>query len=69
VRKNPVLESAEALDAHQGYNFRWRYRVFLDPNDAGKIYIAIFGGSVWHGPAAGDPKALEDIVAPVPAAQ
>lgn len=53
----------------EGYNFKWGHRVFLDPSDAGKIYIATFGGSVWHGPAAGDPKALEDIVTPVPVAQ
>ncbi len=53
----------------KGYNFKWGHRVFLDPNDAGKIYIATFGGSVWHGPAAGDSKALEDVVTPVPVAQ
>jgi hypothetical protein len=33
--------------------------------DDSKIYITTFGGGVWHGPAAGDPKALEDIVTPV----
>jgi hypothetical protein len=25
------------------------------------IYVTTYGESVWHGPAAGDPKALEDI--------
>ena len=31
-----------------------------DVRDAQKIYITTFGGSVWHGPAHGDPKAVED---------
>ena len=35
-----------------------------DPYNPGMIYVATFGGSVWYGPAAGDPKALEDIVTP-----
>lgn len=30
------------------------------------IYVTTFGGSVWHGPAAGDPDAAEDIAAPAP---
>jgi photosystem II stability/assembly factor-like uncharacterized protein len=53
----------------RGYNFKWGHRVIVDPNDASKIYITTFGGSVWHGPAAGDKIAPEDIVAPVPIAQ
>jgi photosystem II stability/assembly factor-like uncharacterized protein len=53
----------------RGYNFKWGHRVIVDPNDASKIYITTFGGSVWHGPAAGDTTAPEDIVAPVPIAQ
>ena len=28
------------------------------------IYITTYGGSVWHGPAVGDPKAVEDILTP-----
>src|SRR5207247_1863854 len=32
------------------------------------IYVTTFGGSVWHGPAAGDPDAPEDAVR-VPAAE
>jgi photosystem II stability/assembly factor-like uncharacterized protein len=47
-----------------GYNFKWGHRIVPDPYDAGKIYITTFGGSVWHGPAAGDPRAAEDIVTP-----
>ncbi len=33
-----------------------------DPLDPGKVYVTTFGGSVWHGPAAGDPAAVEDVV-------
>ena len=47
-----------------GFNFRNGHRVFVDPTDINKIYITTFGSSVWHGPAAGDPNALEDIAGP-----
>jgi photosystem II stability/assembly factor-like uncharacterized protein len=53
----------------KGYNFKWGHRVIVDPNDASMIYITTYGGSVWHGPAAGDPSAPEDVVNPVPVAQ
>ena len=55
----------------QGYNFKWGHRVIPDPRDTQKIYITTFGGSVWHGPALGDPAAVEDIVTPqvAPASQ
>ena len=56
-------------DRIRGYNFKWGHRVIIDPEDPSKIYITTFGGSVWHGPAAGDPKATEDILTPVPIAQ
>jgi photosystem II stability/assembly factor-like uncharacterized protein len=52
----------------RGYNFKWGHRVILDPKDPAKIYITTYGGSVWHGPAAGDPKAIDDILDPVPVA-
>lgn len=52
----------------RGFNFKWGHRVILDPVDRSKIYITTYGGSVWHGPAAGDPKALGDILTPVPVA-
>jgi hypothetical protein len=26
------------------------------------IYINTYGGGIWHGPAKGDPKAIEDII-------
>ena len=47
-----------------GYNFKWGHRVIPDPLDPAKIYITTYGGSVWHGPAKGDPRAKEDIVTP-----
>ncbi len=49
----------------RGYNFKWGHRVIPDPHHPGKIYITTFGGSVWYGPAAGDPHAAEDIATPV----
>jgi hypothetical protein len=36
--------------------------VIPDPRDPKMIYISTYGGSVWHGPAEGDPAAPEDIV-------
>jgi photosystem II stability/assembly factor-like uncharacterized protein len=53
----------------RGYNFKWGHRVVIDPSDASKIYITTYGGSVWHGPAAGDPNAQEDTLTPIPVAQ
>lgn len=50
----------------RGYNFKWGHRVIPDPRDAEKIYVTTFGGSVWHGPALGDPGAREDIAGPEP---
>jgi photosystem II stability/assembly factor-like uncharacterized protein len=46
----------------RGYNFKWGQRVIPDPVDPSKVYVTTFGGSVWHGPAAGDPTATEDVV-------
>jgi len=48
----------------QGFNFKHGHRVIPDPVDASKVYITTFGSSVWHGPAEGDPKAVEDIAWP-----
>ncbi|MGO9241339.1 MAG: hypothetical protein ACLQBJ_11065 [Bryobacteraceae bacterium] len=53
----------------RGYNFKWGHRVIMDPDDPASIYITTYGGSVWHGPAAGDANAPEDIATPVPVAQ
>ena len=49
----------------KGYNFKWGHRVIPDPKDPGMVYITTFGGSVWYGPAEGDPNAVEDILTPV----
>lgn len=48
----------------RGYNFKWGHRVIPDPQIADRIYVLTYGGSVWYGPAAGDPQAVEDIVTP-----
>jgi photosystem II stability/assembly factor-like uncharacterized protein len=47
-----------------GFNFKWGHRVIPDPRNPDWIFVTTFGGSVWHGPAAGDPDAVEDIVTP-----
>jgi photosystem II stability/assembly factor-like uncharacterized protein len=43
-----------------GFNFKWGHRVIPDPANPGQVYVTTFGGSVWHGPAAGDPASSED---------
>jgi photosystem II stability/assembly factor-like uncharacterized protein len=48
----------------RGFNFKWGHRVVPDLADASKVYVTTFGGSVWHGPATGDPSAVEDVVPP-----
>ena len=63
------IDAGEHWARIRGYHFEWGHRVILDPDDAAKIYITTYGGSVWHGPAAGDPLAPEDNVAPVPGAK
>ncbi len=49
----------------KGYNFKWGHRVIPDPVDPTQIYITTFGGSLWHGPATGDPHAQEDVATPI----
>ncbi len=51
--------------AVKGYNFKQAKRVLVDEADPGKIFVTTFGGSVWYGPAEGDPDAPEDIATPV----
>ncbi|MCD6404469.1 MAG: hypothetical protein J7M19_01425 [Planctomycetes bacterium] len=51
----------------KGYNFKWAHRVIPDPYNPRMIYVTTFGGSVWYGPARGDPNAAEDIITPVTA--
>ena len=57
-------DRGETWERIRGYNFKWGHRVIPDPADPAKVYITTFGGSVWHGPAAGDPRAPEDIATP-----
>jgi photosystem II stability/assembly factor-like uncharacterized protein len=57
-------DRGESWKRIRGFNFKWGHRVIPDPLDRGKIYITTYGGSVWHGPAEGDPNALEDVVSP-----
>ncbi|MCE5271397.1 hypothetical protein LLH00_08935 [bacterium] len=45
-----------------GYNFKWGHRPVFDPHHPDKIFLTTFGGSVFYGPAKGDPGAFEDIV-------
>src|ERR1019366_7308128 len=52
----------------RGYTFKWGHRVVPDPADPTMIYITIFGGSVWHGPAQPGREVPEDIPDPVPVA-
>ncbi|RPI26193.1 MAG: hypothetical protein EHM61_12405 [Acidobacteria bacterium] len=54
-------DRGETWSRIKGYNFKWGHRVIPDANDPAMIYITTFGGSVWHGPALGDPEAPEDI--------
>jgi photosystem II stability/assembly factor-like uncharacterized protein len=54
-------DRGETWQRIRGYNFKIGHRVIPDPYDSKMIYITTYGGSVWHGPAAGDPHAPEDI--------
>jgi photosystem II stability/assembly factor-like uncharacterized protein len=56
------INRGESWTRLKGYNFKWGQRVIPDPKDPSLIYITTYGGGVWHGPAAGDPSAAEDIV-------
>jgi len=57
-------DRGETWNRIKGYNFKWGKRIEPDPVDPSKIYIITFGGGIWHGPANGDPNALEDIISP-----
>jgi hypothetical protein len=57
-------DRGESWQRIRGYNFKWGHRVIPDPSSPDWIYVATYGGSLWHGPAAGDPNAREDIATP-----
>lgn len=55
------VDRGETWQRISGFNFKWGHRVIPDPQNPKDIYITTFGGSVWHGPASGDPASKEDI--------
>ena len=71
----PSYESSMVRSADQGktwkripgFNFKWVNRVIPDPQHETQIYVTTFGGGVWHGPATGDPTAVDEIATPVAA--
>jgi photosystem II stability/assembly factor-like uncharacterized protein len=58
------VDRGEKWTRIRGFNFKWGHRVIPDPANPERIYVTTFGGSVWHGPATGDPEAVEDVVEP-----
>ena len=54
-------DGGESWQRIRGYNFKWGHRPVIDPVNPGMIYVTTFGGSIYHGPAAGDPASIEDI--------
>jgi photosystem II stability/assembly factor-like uncharacterized protein len=59
------LDKGATWSRIKGYNFKQANRVVIDPYHDGMIYVSTFGGSIWYGPAAGDPDAVEDVTTPV----
>ena len=57
-------DRGETWSRIRGFNFKWGHRVIPDLRNPDFIFVTTYGGSVWHGPAAGDPQAVEDIVTP-----
>lgn len=57
-------DRGETWQRIRGYNFKWGHRVIPDPLDPSRIYVTTYGGSVWHGPAEDDRKAIQDLIAP-----
>ena len=58
-------DGAKTWTRIKGFNFKWGHRVIPDPHDSEMIYITTFGIGVWHGPAKGDPEAIEDVITPL----
>ncbi len=58
-------DQGETWQRIRGFNHKLGRRVDIDPLNREMIYISTYGGGVWHGPAQGDPKAIEDIVTPI----
>jgi photosystem II stability/assembly factor-like uncharacterized protein len=58
-------DKAQTWKRIKGFNHKLGRRVDIDPLNPEMIYINTYGGGVWHGPAKGDPSAVEDIITPV----
>lgn len=58
------VNSGSTWERIRGFNFKWGHRVIPDPADPDKIYVTTFGGGVWHGPAIGDPEAIDELATP-----
>jgi photosystem II stability/assembly factor-like uncharacterized protein len=57
------IDRGETWQRIRGFNFKWGQRVVVDPANPSRIYVTTFGGGIWHGPAAGDAGAVEDVTA------
>jgi photosystem II stability/assembly factor-like uncharacterized protein len=57
-------DQGETWERIKGFNHKLGRRVDIDPVNQDLIYIATYGGGIWHGPAKGDPDAVEDIITP-----
>ncbi len=55
-------DRGESWQRLKGYNFKWGHRPVVDPNRPGMLFLTTFGGSVFYGPAQGDPDHPEEAV-------
>jgi photosystem II stability/assembly factor-like uncharacterized protein len=58
-------DQGETWTRIKGFNHKLGRRVDIDPANPDMIFISTYGGGVWHGPAKGDDRAVEDIITPV----
>jgi hypothetical protein len=54
-------DSGNSWKQIQGYRFKWGQRAITDINNPGMLFLTTYGGSVYYGPADGDPNATDDI--------
>ena len=55
-------DSGNSWKRIEGYRFKWGQRAIPDINNPGMLFLTTYGGSVYYGPAAGDPGTKDDIV-------
>lgn len=55
-------DSGKSWKRIEGYRFKWGQRAIPDINNPGMLFLTTYGGSVYYGPAAGDPNSKDDIV-------